>query len=265
MYRPSRIVAKTVFSAFDLFMPRLEGPRILLYHQVGTDLGREMEVSKRMFELHLDWILAGWKVTDLESALAVREKRGSTEDFVLTFDDGYADVFESAFPLLVERQLPFTIYLNTHPVESRTPLAPGAEPLTWAQISEMLSTGLVTIGAHTHRHSDLRLLDVAAIEEELASCDELIEHRLGLAPRHFAYPWGFWDEDAEQMIRERYATAALATPGSIDEHTDAHRLPRIPVQRSDGFMFLKRKARSGLRVEEWARRLVKGYEVPTMS
>ena len=80
---------------------------------------------------------------------------------MLTFDDGFEDVYHNAFPLMKERGLPFTLYLTTNPIETGEPLDPRypeAKPLTWDQINEMAGTGLVTIGAHTHTHPDLQNL-----------------------------------------------------------------------------------------------------------
>jgi len=129
----------------------------------------------------------------------------------------------------------------------------------------MMDSGLMTVGAHTHSHVDVRSLESDAITRELEVCNQLIQERLGVAPRHFAYPWGYWSASAEALVRERYETAALAAVSSIGVDTDPYRLPRIPIQRSDGMAFFKRKIQSGLRAEEWLRQRLKGYEVPPNS
>ena len=82
-------------------------------------------------------------------------------EVVLTFDDGFEDVYDNAFPLLRERGIPFVLYLSTLPIETGEPLNlhyPEARPLMWDQINEMIDSGLVTVGAHTHTHPDLRTL-----------------------------------------------------------------------------------------------------------
>lgn len=262
-----KTVAKSALSLADVFFPALEGPRVLLYHQVGTNLGREMEVSLRTFQDHLDWIERVGRVVALEAALANRHASNGDDVFVLSFDDGYHDVFKFAFPLLRERRLPFTLYLNTEPLETGIAIHPesGAEPLNWAEVETMMGSGLMTVGAHTHSHVDVRSIDTDALRNELDLSNQLIEKRLGLAPRHFAYPWGYWSESAEALVRERYQTAALAAVSSMTADMDLCRLPRVPIQKSDGVTFFKRKVRTGLRAEEWIRQRVKGYTVPPMS
>lgn len=262
--RPLRMAAKSVFAAADVFFPRLVGPRILIYHQVEVGLGREMEVSLDVFRRQLDWLAGNGDVVDLETALCRRGEPNSDRLFVLTFDDGYEDVYRHAYPLLRDRGMSFTVYLTTHPVESREPLAPGATPLTWAQLEEMMGSGLMTVGAHTHRHADLRKLDVNAINEELSSSDDLIERRLGVRPRHFAYPWGLWSDGAETLVSARYASAALSITDSLIESTSLDRLPRIPIQASDRVVFFRQKTQRGMRAEELVRQRVKRYEPPPL-
>jgi peptidoglycan/xylan/chitin deacetylase (PgdA/CDA1 family) len=218
-----------------------------------------MEVPADVFQRHLDWLQANGEVVSLEDALVrVREPK-SDRLYVLTFDDGYADMYQNAFPLLYERRLPFTLYLTTDPVESGTPLADGADPLTWDQVAEMLASGLMTPGSHTHHHLDLRDLGAEAIAEELDTANFLIRDRLGARVRHFAYPWGYWSETAEPLVKERFVTAVLGGGPPVTDATDPHRIHRVPVQRSDGMFFFRRKLKKGMHLEEAARRRVRGY------
>jgi peptidoglycan/xylan/chitin deacetylase (PgdA/CDA1 family) len=255
-----RLAAKTVFAAGDLVLPRLKGPRILIYHQVGTNLGREMEVTRQDFVSQLDWMQTSGRIVPFDAAVAARGTEGSDRLYALTFDDGYRDVYEIAWPLLRERQLPFLLYVTTAPVESQRPLnRDQARPLNWDQIGDMLTSGLLTLGAHTHNHPDLRRCAATEIEHELVTSDGIIEKRTSHLPRHFAYPWGYWSAHADAMIRARYETAALGGPVVSDPFTDDHLVSRLPVQRSDGFTFFKARMRNGLRLEERTRRRLRGY------
>ncbi len=223
-----------------------------------------MEVRLEDFSRQMDWLGANRQVVDLGEAL-VRWRQPGSEVFVaLTFDDGYRDTYTTAFPILLERGLPFTLYLATESIETGISLGPPerAEPLTWDQIGTMHESGLVTIGAHTHRHSDLRQLSTEALEEELGISDDLIEQRLGLRPAHFAYPWGFWSPTADGPVSERYSSAAVAGSGRATKELQPHRLARYPVQLSDGFRFFRGRLRGGFRLEEVIRRRVKRYTGP---
>ena len=259
-----RSAAKLAFAAADPFFGDFPGPRILIYHQIGAGLGRQMEVTREAFAYQLDWLVANGSVVGLDEAIAQRGQAGDNRRYVLTFDDGYDDFYRFGFPELVKRDLPFTLYLTTNPVETGEPLLTGgkADPRTWAQIEAMYGTGKMAIAAHTHRHDDLRDLDADAVAADLAVCDDIIEQRLGERPRHFAYPWGYWSATADAAVRRRYATATLGSGPGITEDADLHQLNRVPVQLSDTALFFRRKMRSGLRLEDIVRRRLKGYEGP---
>lgn len=259
-----RTVAKGLFAGGDLFLPTPRGPRILIYHQIGAGLGRQMEVSEESFRRQLDWLMENRQVVSLDDAVGNWGHPASNEMVVLTFDDGYVDTHTRAFPLLKERGLPFVLYLATESIESGQTLGPetGAEPLVWSMIGEMVASGLLTIGAHTHTHRDLRDVPRLEVEREIALSNDLIADRLGIVPRHFAYPWGYWSKVANSVVRERYKTAVLG--GSPRPHPDPppHRLHRYPVQLGDGVAFFKARLSGGLLLEESVRRRVRGYNGP---
>jgi peptidoglycan/xylan/chitin deacetylase (PgdA/CDA1 family) len=223
-----------------------------------------MEVTRDDFVEQLDWLAANREVVPFDEAIARWDDPGSENLVVLTFDDGYLDTHATAYPLLSDRGLPFLIYLATESIETGVALGPGgaADPLTWDQIREMIESGLVTIGAHTHRHTDLRSVSPDQVEEELATSDGLIEERLGERPSHFAYPWGYWSPQAARVVDERYQTAAIAFTPRPPDRLNRHQLHRYPVQLSDGFRFFPARLRGGLRWEERVRRRLDGYEGP---
>jgi peptidoglycan/xylan/chitin deacetylase (PgdA/CDA1 family) len=260
----ARTASKVLFAAADPFFGSFPGPRILIYHQIDAGLGRQMEVTKDAFMAQLDWMDEHGLVVDLETAVAARGAPHAERRFVLTFDDGYEDFYRHGFPELVNRAMPFVLYLTTRPVETQEPLFPGggAEPLTWDQVGEMAQSGLMTLGAHTHTHLDFRAASPAQIEDELGTSDELIRSRTGITPRHFAYPWGYWAEAGDAAVRSRYVTATLGTGAPITAGADPVLLNRVAVQLSDGVFFFTRKMRTGMRLEDIVRRRLVRYSGP---
>ena len=257
-------LAKAAFALADTPYGRWHGPRLLIYHQVGTHLLREMEVPTDTFARQLDWLAEHGEIVDLDTALTSVTTARADCTFSLGFDDGYLDLFTTAYPLLVAASIPFTLYLTTRPVDTREALTPGggAEPLRWEHVQEMMDSGLVTLGAHTHTHPDLRNLPADIIGAELDRCNELISSRTGIVAEHFAYPKGYWDAVADREVRQRYRTAVLGAGPPITPATDPYLLHRIPVQRTDGLVFFKRKMLTGMRWEERTRRSLRGYRGP---
>ncbi|HEU4894610.1 MAG TPA: polysaccharide deacetylase family protein [Acidimicrobiia bacterium] len=257
-----RGMSKAVFAAGDRFVRSPAGPRILIYHQVGTSHGHQMEVTKEAFAEQLAWLATECEVVELTTALKRWEEPGSERLAVLTFDDGYRDVYTTAFPMLADREMPFLLYISTGLVGQAAGEMRSEEALDWPDISAMVDSGLLTVGAHTHSHPDLRSLSSDEVSKELETSDQIIFERLGASPRHFAYPYGFWSATADELVRGRYETAVLGGSPSPSAHPDAHLLHRYPVQLSDGFTWFKQRMSGGFRLEEALRKRLKGYEGP---
>jgi peptidoglycan/xylan/chitin deacetylase (PgdA/CDA1 family) len=126
------------------------------------------------------------------------------------------------------------------------------DALTWTQLREAVDTGLVTLGSHTHGHIDLSRSTEAAAEAEMRRSKELIEHRVGTPCDHFAYPWAVGGPAADRAVRRLFRTAALdAWRTNRAGRIDPYQLGRVPILRSDGQFFFRRKVRGQLDSEAW--------------
>ena len=181
-----------------------------------------------------------------------RLERGDRQpSVVLTFDDGFRDVHEHAWPLLREARLPFTVYVATAYVggtmhwEGSTARDTGAPALDWDQLAEMVDSGLCTIGNHTHDHVRPERLT----EEQLDRCSAVLVERLGVRPEHFAYTWGVPVPALEPALRARFRSATTGELGRNLPGQDPMRLRRVPVRGSDPMPFFAAKLRGALRPE----------------
>jgi peptidoglycan/xylan/chitin deacetylase (PgdA/CDA1 family) len=234
------------------------GVSFLIYHSVGGGTNLELDTPFAVFEKQARHLLARGSVVPYEDAVARLEQgSGVQRDLqVLTFDDGYESTARLAFPLLRDLGLALTVFVSTGLVDGdRTALAswPHRQRLpmmTWEDLGRMLESGLVTLGAHTHAHTDLDRLDASRTAEELDRSGDLFRRRLGIVPRHFAYPRARWGQAAEQAVRARYATAVVGGGRqAVPLGFDPWRIPRVPVRRSDGWRFFRAKV-AGYLVDE---------------
>lgn len=241
-------------AALPFGLARRRGPGdvvILLYHRVGEG-GREIDLPADAFERQLEALKEREQVLSLDDALF----DGAGGGVVLTVDDGFGDFHRSVLPLLQRYDLPATLYLATGLVA--TPGHPAGEALTWPHLREAVATGLVTVGSHTHGHVDLSWADERRADEEMRRSKELIEDRLGVECRHFAYPWAVGSSAADRVARRLFASAAFdAWRTNRRGRIDAHRLGRTPVLRSDGSVFFRAKVRGLLDGERLAYRLLR--------
>jgi peptidoglycan/xylan/chitin deacetylase (PgdA/CDA1 family) len=242
---------KSVAAASDLVVRPTHGVVVLAYHRVGGGTTLELDLEPAVFAAQMTWLAERQRAVDLDDALEALAEGTGPASVVVTFDDGTADFVDHALPALVDAGVPATYYIATAFIEEQRSFPDAGTPMTWSGLSEAISTGLVTVGSHTHTHAVLDKLDPVAADDELRRSAELIEDRLGVPADHFAYPKGvFGGEANEACLARYYRSAALANCGVNGyDTTDAMRLDRSPVQRSDAMTYFKKKVDGGMQLE----------------
>lgn len=260
----ARAALKPASAAVDLVSPPPSGVTILIYHRVGARTGGQVDLDAAVFDEQMAYLAEAGLVTTLDDAVEQLVIGRASEPgcpgrpgrVVVTFDDGTPDVIENALPILEKYDVPMTLYLATAFVEEQRGFWDPTDPaLSWSGVVEALSTGLVTVGSHTHNHALLDRLPAHAIADELDHSIELIGEHTGAAPRHFAYPKALLPSaEADEAVRKRFASAAIAgTKPNRYGASDVHLLNRSPVQRSDGMVWFRRKAVGGMGLEDRVR------------
>lgn len=102
------------------------GLLILMYHSVGKPnmLGPALRVSVENFSAQLDYLSRHFNVVSLENAAELLRRGAALPEnaVALTFDDGFRDNYEIAFPMLKARRLPATVFVAAEPVLHRRSL-----------------------------------------------------------------------------------------------------------------------------------------------
>jgi peptidoglycan/xylan/chitin deacetylase (PgdA/CDA1 family) len=228
------------------------GATLLTYHRVGGGTSDELDLPPGQLSDQLELLESkGPVVLSLDGALDRLDGGDPTPSVVLTFDDGFADVYTQAWPLLRQRQLPFTVYVAAGLIggqmrwEGSGADSQGAPALTWDQLSEMHASGLCTVGNHTWDHAGPDHVDV----EQVDRCSDEIERRLGARPTHFAWTWGIPAPSLDDAVRARFRSVATGVVGRNGCAQDRWALRRVPVRRSDPPEFFRAKLRGALVAE----------------
>ncbi|MEM8619411.1 MAG: polysaccharide deacetylase family protein [Actinomycetota bacterium] len=252
-----RRAAKHALYLADRLVPVPDGVTILIYHRVGAGTESEVDLPVETFKAQLAYLAEHADVITLDAALDRLDPPDDRRSVVVTFDDGTTDFNDHALPALVELSIPATLYVATKFVDEGVRFPWDAPPMTWDGVREAESTGLVTIGSHTHTHALLDRVDATTVDDELDRSVSLIAEHTASRPEHFAYPKAVSGSSvADTQVRRRFRSASLARsrvnrPGG----SDRHRLWRTPVQRSDTPTMFARKACGGMRLEGEAREL----------
>jgi peptidoglycan/xylan/chitin deacetylase (PgdA/CDA1 family) len=211
-------------------------------------------VSPQVFERHLAWLTEHCRVEPLgEESLGLLSANTDADTsrplVFLTFDDGYDDNFDYAFPALMKYGVRATFFLTTGLIErnsstlSRFLRERNCSPdmlktLDWGQIREMRSAGMI-FGAHTHTHRNLATLDDTAAVEELRLSKAILEDKLAEPIRLMAYPYGkprvhFTFDRTVPLVRDcGYELAAAVVPRGIRPSDSSFAVPRFFVARDD--------------------------------
>ncbi len=143
---------------------------------------------------------------------------------LLTFDDGYADFFQNAYPILKLHHFPAILFLPTGLTDN-----PGY--ITWNQAVDM-SFSAINIANHTWSHRNMKS-DAASDLKEITTADtQLAEHNLN-HPKAFAYPYGIIGSFAKtDLANLGYHLAFTTFPGRILCKKNNLTLPRVRIGNS---------------------------------
>ncbi|MCX7622827.1 MAG: polysaccharide deacetylase family protein [Thermomicrobium sp.] len=213
--------------------PYLGPVPILMYHYIrplpGPDdpVGQRLSVDPRDFADQMHWLAThGFTPITLSELVAIRQGSmpAPAKPIVLTFDDGYRDFYENAWPILRKYGFHATIFVITGFLDS-------PRYLTWDMVRELDRSETVEIGGHTVHHLDLTQLSDEELAAELATCAQDLERALGHPVSSFAYPAGRYDRRVEAATsRAGYRVAVTTQPGWATAGDDPLALPRIRIE-----------------------------------
>jgi peptidoglycan/xylan/chitin deacetylase (PgdA/CDA1 family) len=256
----ARRALKLAAAAADVVRHPRPGLVVLIYHRVGERTPIEVDLPGSLFDEQMNFLRTECEVVTLADGLArVTEPIEAAAErplVAVTFDDGTADFADVALPVLERHRIPVTLYVATDFLETGRPFPDDGVPLSWGALRDALATGLVDVGSHTHTHALLDRLPAGQVPAELDRSIELIEVRLGTAPRHFAFPKAVpGSPAADAAVRERFASAAIAgCRANVPGATDPWHLTRSPIQKIDGMRWFEQKVRGGMGFEDTLRR-----------
>ena len=215
---------------------RLARVPILMYHYLstppaGADIYRQdLSVPPELFAAHLDRMLAEGYTTISLYDLQAHLTQGAPlpeKPVVITFDDGYRDNYENAFPLLRERGMTATFFVVTDFIDEARPAY-----LTWEMVREMYAGGM-SIESHGRNHTTLKGQNADYLVWQALGSLETIEYELGVRPRFVSYPAGEYDPLTIDIFKSaHYWAGATTVQGATHSSDDLFRLTRVRVRNT---------------------------------
>lgn len=208
---------------------------ILTYHSID-DSGSVVSIAPRTFADQMKALAeTGFRGISMKEALTYRQANGRWPEnsAVLTFDDGFANFYETAMPEIAKHSFSATVFVISGHVGGHNdwdapPAVLGSQSmLTWSQVKELDEQG-IEIGAHTRTHPDLRRLSKPEIEAEITGCCSDISERTGQAVESFAYPYGYLNRQAEEVAQQAMRSACTTELRRTNDEP-FHLLPRVDM------------------------------------
>lgn len=226
-------------------MPPVSHCAILYYHSIREGC---LSVSPATFRRQITFLAQiGFRsvgVGELVSSLATGAN--SERRVAITFDDGFAGVWENAFPVLTEFGFRATLFIaptyvgktlwgdpvtQTFGDKEERGLIP-FPMLTWDQIVRMKAAG-IEIASHTLSHPDLTAISEQEAVREIRESKTYLEEKLGIVIAGFCFPRGRVSTKIAEFVREAgYQYACTTQSGGITAASNRYLLPRVPGPNS---------------------------------
>ncbi len=207
---------------------------ILMYHYVsvppaGSDIyRRDLSVSPELFRSHLEALdSAGYTPISMYDLVGHLNQGAPLPEkpVILTFDDGYRDNFENAFPFLTEFGMTAMFFVVTDYMDERNPLY-----LSWDMAREMQAAGMF-IESHGRNHASLRNRNDDYLIWQALGSAETIEHELGVRPRFITYPFGHYDSNTIRIFESAgFWGGVTINAGATHSTDDLFQLRRVRVR-----------------------------------
>lgn len=189
---------------------------IIMYHYIstppeGADRYRvNLSLEPDDFREQMRYLAEnGYTAIDLyDLSLAITNKAElPPKPVILTFDDGYLDAYENAYPILEEFGFKATFFIITDYVDGGNP-----NHMNWAMIEEMSAAGH-RMESHTKTHPDLSTLSWDGQIFQILGSQQTLAAHIGYTPRFLCYPSGRYDDETIEVLKQLDFWGALTTQG----------------------------------------------------
>jgi peptidoglycan/xylan/chitin deacetylase (PgdA/CDA1 family) len=212
---------------------------ILQYHHVDSSTPYSTSVSPAQFVKHLELIKTeGFEVVSLQTLTNALQQHKTLPDnqLAITFDDGYQDIYNNAYPELKKRGWPFSVFISPTPI-----LAGYGDAMSWQQLQEMASHGADILNhSHSHQHLVYTLQGesekqwLTRIQRDVDSAQQEIQQYFPSAAKILAYPYGEYNVALQNLLRSMGYIGIGQQSGPLHSSSDLLALPRYPASGAYG-------------------------------
>ncbi len=248
---------------------------IFMYHHVKEKgLGKDT-ISPSEFEADLKYLNDNHYNTITMRDLLDFVKDGKTlpeNPVILSFDDGYYSTYKNVFPLLKKYNMKIVLSIVGKTADDFSRVKDENveySHMSWTQLNEVLSSGLVEVQNHTYKLHSFNSIRVGcnqkkgecfedyetSLKDDLILLQEKIKENTGTTANTLAYPYGAYNDNTIRIMKEIGLEAGLTCRYGVNV-----------VTRDMNLFELRRICRAhGTSVQKLLEKLKKQLNIETLS
>lgn len=213
---------------------------VFTYHRFGEKKYPSTNIRLEQFAYQLDYLKNNnynvWPLSKIVNYMK-ENKSIPPKTVAICMDDAYVTVYTNAYPMLKEKNFPFTVFVNTMPVIHKS-----KRYMTWDQMREMSAHGAY-FANHTYSHAYLTQKRSEnkeqwdkRVRKEIEKADEKMHKELGESvntdPKMLAYPFGEYSVELEKLLVSMDYVGISQVSGPFGKDTSLTRVPRFPMSET---------------------------------
>lgn len=211
---------------------------VLMYHSIAYEKGNELRVPKESFRQQMKYLKDNQYTTltlDEFYDFLINNKPVPNKSVIITFDDGYRDNYENAYPILKEFGFNATIFVITAAINNEE------DYLNLSQLKELEQNG-IAIESHTVAHEQLDQISYEKQLDTLTKSRSYLEKNLGKEVKYIAYPFGKRNNDTIKAVKDAgYNMAFTTDSGWSNKNQGMYTLNRVYVSSDHELAEFKRR------------------------
>lgn len=222
-------ISKFFISIFCfLFRWTKERPTVLMYHSI-VERKIPFSISPINFEKQVKYLKENnfkfLTIQDLEDINNIPNK-----SVLITFDDGYENIFINAVPILEKYNIPAVFFVSTNVIGKEIN---DLKIMSWEQIKFLSKNPLFEIGCHGYNHIRFTSLNINDLDEQLIKSKNVLEEKCGVLIKAISFPFGRFDRDVLKKCKKiGYFCGFSVEIKNLSRFDNIFCLPRIAIDES---------------------------------
>ena len=205
---------------------------ILMYHNVSENKKDKNSLYYKDFYKQIKYLTKiGYKSLNLKNL----SEEKYNKKIVVTFDDGYENIYKIAMPILKKFNQQATCFIVKNQIDgfnqwdSKRDDFKKIKLMNVNQIQNWNSNGF-EIGSHTLDHLNLTEISYENKNKQINEPIDYFKNKLNIAIESFAYPFGAYDDDCINLLKKNYKYAVTTKPSRyIKNKFSNYEIPRISI------------------------------------